>query len=179
MPCSDRQRKYFFHLVHKKRKTKKEKATMKGLGKKCELQKHIRGGDRKMVKRRKCRARTVMVGRNRCAKISCRGKVLKGRVKCGRKKVAGRARHAKVFTKARRRTCRFGKRKGTNVCRKHPKRIVHRKSRRVVHVRARRATRRRVKARKPKIPCGAAHSKCGKTHRKHNKRYSWLRETRN
>lgn len=135
MPCTKKQRGLFFFLAGKSHKTKKDKATMKGLAKKCEFKHNHMGGDRKMVRRRKrvCRARTVMVGRNHCAKISCRGKVLKGRVKCGRKKVAGKPRHARVYTRVRRRVCKFGHRKGTKVCRKHPKRVAHRKVKRVVH----------------------------------------------
>lgn len=164
MPCTKKQRGLFFYLASKKRKTMKDKATMKGLAKKCEFKHSHTGGVKKMVKRKKCRKRVVRVGRFRCAKLSCRGRVLK-RVKCPRSMKVSRKR-----TKARK-SCKFGFRKGTKTCRKHPKRVIH--------VRAKRSHSRKPKARKgKKIPCGKAHSKCGKTHRR-NKRYSWLRETRN
>jgi hypothetical protein len=58
-------------------------------------------------------------------------------------------------TKARK-SCRFGFRKGTKVCRKHPKRVVHRK-------RTKRAAPRRQKR-----------FSRGKSHRK-NPRYSGLK----
>lgn len=124
MPCTKRQRGLFFYLASKPNKTKKDRATMKGLAKKCEFKHSHRGGDRIMVKRRKvCRRRRVLVGRNRCALVDCHNNIVKGRVKC-RRKVAGKARRARVVTK-RHRPCKHGRIKGSKKCRKTPMRRVH------------------------------------------------------